>query len=505
MKPSPRLALTALTHVLALTCGWAIYQAAGSRRTEISTEVVATGRTKAAARPAPATKASREILATVLKAASENPMRAITSSYYEGVDGTVPQTPREILDRIGNVGIPADFAAAIEALMPPTTGYTRSEEDHAEAVALIFHWLLKDPRAFFEWTKTDSRKNGIAQEAIMKLGPELYRRLGAAGVLPLLAMTTDFKDQIRADLALSIAKNGDAAGVSEAKAVLGADSQDWKTFARYVGIHWPDDKLAALVKLAVECDEPIIAIGHKIYRDQGAYIAGLLADQSLPEDFRRRISENRFAREGLARDPKVPLETRLQNGGNFNQLLKNDVGRLLTEDRDWAFAFRQGAASAQEIMDIVAAGTPDLAKREPDALWMLVFRELAEENPADAMTLLKDLPEDERNNQALYVSRTHFNDVEPDKFLELLQQVPADTPEQWEGRLDAWNLRSFTNHGRLQDGYVEWVQALPPGLDREMGLYSLARVVNESNPKLAANLRSQVTNPDLQQRISKHR
>ncbi len=154
---------------------------------------------------------------------------------------------------------------------------------------------------------------------------------------------------------------------------------------------------------------------------------------------------------------------------------------------------------------LLKAGPRELCKAQPDALRMQVFRELAEENPAEAMTLLADLPEAERSERALYASRTHFNDVEPDKFLELMQQIPADTPAQWEGRLDTWNFRSFTNNGRLQDGYVEWVQSLPPSLDREMALYSLARAVNESNPQLAANLRSQVTDSALQQRISKHR
>ncbi len=504
MKPSSRLALAALTHALALAVGWAAYQASGFQQVEKSAAPAPSGPTKSADRPTADPKAGREILAGVLKSVTENPFKEAGDQYDGGARSTVPTTRQEIVDRIDSIEIPADFATAIEALMPAEGNWAQG--NYESFAALVFHWLSRDPKAYFEWIKGNPKRFSLAENVVIDIDPELYRRLGTAGVLPLLGKPGHLNSQMAADLARSISKAADAAGVVQAKAALGANPQIWQFFAMNVGSEWPNDKLADLVRLAVECDDPMIAIGHRLHhKDQGTYIASLLADESLPEDFRRRISENQFAREGLVRDLSLPLETRLQNGGNVRQLVNNDVDRLLGEDRDWSFAFRNGEATAQEIMDLVAAGTPELAKSEPDALRMHVFRELAEENPAAAMELLKDLPEDQRSNQALFAARTHFNDVEPQKFLELVQQIPADTPEQWEDRLDTWNLRGFTNHGRLQDGYVDWVQALPPGLDREMALYSLARVVNESNPKLAADLRNQVTDSALKQRISKHR
>lgn len=508
MRRPTGLALAALTHVLALASGWAIYQAGGSPPKEEPEARSANGRTKARERTAVAEldpKAGREILDAVLKGLKEDPFRGSRNAYDEGASNEIPQTPKEIVDRIDSIAIPSDFAEALNELLAkkPDDGPSSAEAYH-DLAALVYHWLAKDPAACFKWMNGDAAQQ-FSYNSIVDLGPELSKRLGAKGVIEIANHAGRMKGQMVGDLARVLAKTGNAAGVSEVKNAIGSDGQFWNFFSRSIGSAWPNDRLDDLVKLAVTCDEPQIAIGHRIHGDQGVYIAGLLADESLPEDFRRRISEDPFAREGLARDPKVPLEMRLQNGGNLGQVLRNDVTRLLTEQRDWAFAFRKGEASAQEILEMVSAGTPELAKKAPDELRDQVFRELAEENPAAAMTLLDNLPAEQRSEQALFISRSHFNDVEPDKFLELLQQIPTDTKAEWEGRLDTWNRRSFTNHERLQDGYVEWVQALPPGLDRDMACYSLARAVAGGNPELAAELRNEVSDPVLKQRIAKHR
>lgn len=508
MRRPAGLALAALTHVLALAGGWAIYQAGGSPPKEKPGAQAANGRTKARERTAVAEmdpKAGREILDAVLKGLQEDPLRNLPGPYDSGASHEIPQTPKEIVDRIDSIGIPSDFAKALnELLAQKGENGAVSAEVYRDLTALVFHWLATNPAACFAWMNADAA-NHYSYNNIMDLGPELSKRLGAKGVVEIANHAGRMKYQMVGDLARVLAKAGNTAGVSEVKSAIGGDTQSWIFFSRNIGSSWPNDRLDELVKLAVACDEPQIAIGHRLHGDQGVYIAGLLANESLPEEFRRRISEDPFARQGLARDPKVPLEVRLQNGGNLGQVLRNDVTRLLTEQRDWAFAFRKGEASAQEILEMVNAGTPELAKTAPDELRDQVFRELAEEKPAEAMTLLDGLPAEQRSEQALFISRSHFTDVEPDKFLELLQQIPTDTKAEWEGRLDTWNRRSFTNHERLQDGYIEWVQALPPGLDRDMACYSLARAVAGVNPELAASLRNEVFDPVLKQRIAKHR
>lgn len=498
VKPFSRLALAILTHVLALAGGWAIYQAKGSQPAGKPADKTAPVAIKAADRTATAeTKSGQTILAEILKPATATTNSSGYNSIDRGADANVPAITKELRDRIDSIAIPADIGAAIDALMA-------GGNSQIDILALGFHWLSTDPEAFIAWMKTNDKRTRSAEIIIMDITPELYRRSGVEEVLSLVGQVPHFNLQIGGDLAKSVAKSGDAVGIIKARDVLTGNVREY--FSRAVGSEWPNDKLADLIKLAVECDGPEMIVGHQIgSKNQGAFIAGILADESIPEDFRREIAKNQGTRDALAKDPTVPLDTRLQNGANLGQVVSNDVGLLLTRERDWTFAFRNGEASAEDIMNIISAGTPDLVRKDPGAVRNHLFNELSEENPTGAMKLLKDLPDDERYGQALYTARTYFQDVEPSKFLELMEQVPVDTPVRWEGRLDAWNLRSFTNNGRLQDGYVEWVQSLPPGLDRDMGLYSLARAINESNPQLAASLRSQVVDSDLKQRIAKHR
>jgi len=507
MRRPAGLALAALTHILAFAGGWAIYQAGGSQPREDTEAHISNGRTKARERTAMAEldpKAGREILDAVLKGSKEDPFRNLPGSYDSRASHEIPQTRKGIVDRIDSIEIPADFGLELnELLAQKDTDGNFSDEVYHDLAALVFHWLTKDPAACFTWMNADATHQ-FTLNSIVDLSPELSKRLGAKGVIEIANHAGRMKPQLLGNLALMLAKTGNATGVVEVKSAIGSDKRFWGIFSRNIGSFWPNDRLDELVKLAVACDEPQIAVGSRLHGDLGVYIAGLLADESLPEDFRRRISKDPVARQGLAHDPKVPLEVRLQNGGNLGQVIINDVTRLLAEQRDWAFAFRKGEASAQEILEMVNAGTPELAKTAPDELRSQVFRELAEENPAEAMILLDGLPAEQRSEQALFTSRSHFTDVEPDKFLELLQQIPTDTKAEWVGRLDTWNRHSFTNHERLQDGYVQWVQALPPGLDRDMACYSLARAVDGSNPELAASLRNEVSDPVLKQRIAKH-
>lgn len=513
MKPTPRLGLIALTHALAIAVGWAAYQASGFQGPCFSTTEPPAARTKSTDRTSKDTKttdrtpkdtkAAEEILAPIL-AFLENRRQA----YDQRTDDTIRQTSQDILDRIASIDIPTDFAKELEAVEAGP-----DEGKFVEMAALVFHWMNHDSKAFFDWLRADPKKRGVGLgvSLLFSLEPEIYRRSGVEGVLAQLVHAEGCKHQLSGDLGRSLAKSGDIAGILKARQLLIPDAhasnpEDWRRLVINIGQSWPADKTTALVRLAVEMDEPMLLTTHRRNIDgHGGYIAGLLADESLPEDFRKKISENPMARNSIIGDSSLPLDMRLANGGDLARIISGDVAKLLNSDRDWAFAFRNGQATAEEIMTVVAAGTPDLAKSQPDELRNFVFRELSEEDPAAAMVLLKDMPEDKRSEFALFVSRTHFNDVEPSKFLELLEQIPSDTPEQWDDRLDAWNLRGYKNNERLQEGYVEWVRALPPSLDREMALYSLARAVNAKNPGLAEDLRSQVSDPELKKRIASHR
>lgn len=507
MSGRSRIALTALTHGLALVAGWAVFAmgAGVAGRGDAGAAGAALPSAKASQRGGDGPAGSRsgvereadELLAKLLKKPED---RQVADP-----ERGPRQVSQELRDAIDSIAVPDDIGAALLAyveLMGSDKDLT--PEQMLEMHALGYHWMARDPAGFFAWAGNDEGRWQLVNAVVMQEGPELYRRLGAEAVLKAVMAGKQPHTQMLLDLADSAARSFDSAGIALGKKTLSREL--WQQFGPEVGRNWPPSREADLIKLAVENDMPILLVGHKAFTaDQGRFLAPLLADPSLPQGFKDFIQYHPLVRGAFARDAEVPLEQRLQFGGGTRVIAESDVARILDGEQDLAYAFRTGEMNADEVWAEVIAGSPEMAKEHSGALQNHLFRTLAEENPAEAMKLLKDMPAEQRDSYALFVARTNFHDVEPQKFLELLEQVPSDTPERWDGRLDAWNRRAFTNNERLEDGYVEWVQALQPGLDREMALYSLARAVAGPNPQLAQDLRAQVGDPELKRRIAEHR
>ncbi|MEK7951550.1 hypothetical protein [Luteolibacter soli] len=406
---------------------------------------------------------------------------------------------------------PADFAAALEEAMKGWSPDEAPETPRSQKlIALMYHWLVADPAALFQWAGDDpnrlkllrARATFAISNVLNDRGPtSLLKAIGSAGQLDNLVINLT---------ANAIAKAGDTSAFASLRERV--PPQQWVRVRELATGQWPLEKKAELLQVALEENDPfmLLAFGGKT-PEAAKWIVSLENDPSLPEKFRQSLAENPSLRESLAQDPALPLADRLQymsrldKDAAMDQLLRNDVSKLMSDPRDWNYSFRHGQATAEEIYQSVAAATPELAAASPDALRDLVFGSLAEEDPAHAMQLLKDLPPDVQYTVLLKTTRTYFTNVEPQRFLEALQLVPADTPERWEQRLDAWNIRSFTNSNTLNEDFLTWVRELPPGLDREMGLYSLARAVQLTDLKLAAQLRTEVTDPGLQKRIAENR
>jgi hypothetical protein len=234
-----------------------------------------------------------------------------------------------------------------------------------------------------------------------------------------------------------------------------------------------------------------------------------MGDESLDAEFREELLNsprwNDFVLNGIS----MPLDERLKLLGAedeargrdvFGQLAERDLMAILKGGRDWRHAFRHGDADAAEVLAAMAKELPELAARAPEALRNQLFIQLSEEDPERAMALLGGLPEDEKARIAIQAPRWYFGNIDPNHFLAALEKVPADTPELWDARLDAWNNKTPRNHARLDQEYVAWVRQLAPGVDREMALFSLANAVQGKDGALAAELRGELTDAALKQR-----
>ncbi|WP_367871773.1 hypothetical protein [Luteolibacter sp. Populi] len=487
------------THLLAAAAGWAVYQSLPAAPR--SNSPPGPPAVKSAARnDDPAGRAGR----LLQNARSPAPATDAKKAAFQ----------QDLAARIDSITVPADIAAALENL---ALTYEEDEYGHApksvEAAALLYHWLDRDPAALFAWI--DGREGNTSRMVTKNIPAALKEQLARHGPDPAIAMLPeaakyDLGGTVTRTLGDELGKNPDLALIARLKEASG--DKLWPDLAANLGRYWPLERSADFLKFAVAEDSIHLLFQYRPqdYENRSSRFAAWLADESLPAEFRDKLADSKHVKETLAGDRSLPLAERLAFGGlpdnasNRAELLQRDVDALMG-DRDWAFQVHHGHATAEEVLEAIRAAAPGLADAAPDALRDRVFSHLIETDPAAAMSLLDELPPEERHARALEAARGKFEGSDPAKFLDLLQLIPADTPERWQGRLDAWNLRSRSNNAEHGDDYAAWVQALPPGLDREMGLYSLARAVDRRDPDLAAGLRAQIADPTLKEKLPRPR
>ncbi|MDB6076554.1 MAG: hypothetical protein JWO82_301, partial [Akkermansiaceae bacterium] len=384
---------------------------------------------------------------------------------------------------------------------------------------LIYQWMAVDPGAFIQFAFSDPETEMVHQQMMDLIFTEAVRGMvadkGPLALLPALTAPPNRHHQpsdLPALLAESLTLTCDLSVIDSVREKV--DQGNWSRIVQSLARTWPQDKGSELLQFAIKENNPgVMSWRSRQMPGLGAALLAAMSDESVPQSFRDALKNGGQMNYLISSDPAVPLETRLRYGYGNNDP-KAESKRMCTQDVeaimsngpvDWSHLYKVGGATAEEILAAVGAGTPDIAATDPEGLRREVFQHLAEQSPVKAMELLADLPEDQRNSTALLAARTYFTDVDPSLFLTLLQQIPSDTPELREQRLDTWNMRASTNYLRLDDAFVDWIHALPPGLDREMALYSTARAAQAANKDLAARLRSEVTDPGLRQKIAENR
>jgi hypothetical protein len=436
-----------------------------------------------------------------------------------GMGADTPDFVEKGLELARSTRLPADPAAALTAELRK---WAKEGGDNLkgspEIFALIYQWMAADPGAFIQFAFSDPETAMLHQQMMDLIFPEAVRGMVAdKGPLSLLPALTAPRNRYNQPsnlpdlLAESLVKTCDQSVIDSVREKVNKDQ--WSEVVRSLARSWPDDKGSELLQFAIKENNPSVMFWRSPRMPGlGAALLAAMSDESVPQTFRDALKNGGQMNYVINSDPAVPLETRLQYSfgddpqAESKRMCMQDVEAVMSHGPvDWSHLYKVGAATAEEILAAVAAGTPDIAATDPEGLRREVFQHLAEQSPVKAMELLADLPEDKRNSTALMAARTYFTDVDPSLFLNLLQQIPSDTPELREERLDTWNMRANSNYGRLDDAFVEWVHALPAGIDREMALYSTARAAQATDKDLAAQLRSEVTDPGLLQKIAENR
>jgi len=417
----------------------------------------------------------------------------------------------ECLRLVDTMEVPADIRAAMDAAaLEWSAANPDGTNSSPQIVALFYHWLLRDAKAAYEWSGWDATTPQFKTHQHHGLMALIYclEREGPEPVADALHAKSEFTVLASFKIAEAMGKRHDLEEISRLKE--GMPPGDWERLRGIMARAWPEENREDLLTASLGEGDPGMLTNFATRAKSAEaqrWLLQLASDESLPEEFRKRLGASAALTESVLSNTDIPIGERLarqpgeDEAARLSSLASRDVKTALNEGQDWRHAFLHGEASATEVLQAVSKDLPEWNARSAAELRNQLYVELVEEDPGRAMELLADMPPAERAAVAIQGPLRGFRDVNPERFFEALELIPSDTPELWNSRLEAWQRRAMEDQQRYSDDYVQWVRDLPPGVDREMGLFSLAKAVAEKQPALAEDLRSGIQDPGLRKRL----
>ncbi len=374
-----------------------------------------------------------------------------------------------------------------------------------EVQSRLIHWMRQDPAAALAYIHKNPARG-------MELMSTVYAGLQDMGAEKAINLWKTGGQAVqggnRQAFGSFIGSQGNAAYLEDLRQSLPADQ--WKQLQKHIGESWPLEKADALLAYAVSGGSPDVLSSLALANGKkGAdWLMEQLASGKLDPATGEAIRKSNDYRNLLENNPHLPFEERLAvMPGQDKELLAlqlggRDVVRALNDgDKDWRFAFRNGKVTYDEVYDAVAATMPELAAASPDSISLQLLKELAEENGGAALEALAHTPEPDKWALALKPTQWNFHNVNPQEFYDYLQHIPNTDPAHNQARLESWVWHSKGNLELYSRDYVDWVKALPEGVDREMAAVGILRSVGQENTELRAEVDALVMDPALRGKI----
>jgi hypothetical protein len=388
--------------------------------------------------------------------------------------------------------------------------------DPNEITSRLIHWMQQDPDAAIAYLGgiTDSR---VRKHVTYFLGQAAMAITTEAGLVEAAkwfngnSQDSQFNSQLRSQVARELGANGDldeiAAFNSEVK---GTGKMD----ARSLAASWPIEKANDFLVIAQQDPSPDVLsdFATKHGQEGATWFEDLLASGTLPPEKQEAIVTSKAYGDFMLRSPSVDLDKRLEVLASLNpqrspeqllfQIGARDISASLRDGPDYLFAFRNGTMTAEEVVSAVSATIPQLAAKSPETIKAYLFSELAEENGPKALSLVGDLPDEQKWQAAMKPVTSMFHGVNPQQFYDYLQHVPVDaSPQSIDQRIKAWTNLGRENQTRLGDTYLNWVRELPEGPDKDMAALSIVESANLKDQKLADEFAATIKDDRIRQRI----
>ncbi|WAC18797.1 hypothetical protein OVA24_16325 [Luteolibacter sp. SL250] len=325
------------------------------------------------------------------------------------------------------------------------------------------HWLRKDPAAAIAFLSDPAnvKGNGILGQLMVRVAiAALTLERGWRDVLPHFPVKGDPSIMISV---LLVDLQRETKGVPFSGPAGQAAMEDFSRLAVDAG--------------ATEALDVLIILGP----DGVRWLDRKVASGGLPLRMLEKLEHETDYLMALRNTPGVPLERRLWMGDQpderseverITELADGDVVRLLEEGRDWHYALLHGGVTADEILEHVRKGTPELAEKHAEELQMVLFARLMPVAPQEAMRLLEHLPEEQRWKVALEKGKTPIND--PVALLSFMRSIPDSAAEGLLEQRSQWWAVSMEYHGAYSpDEVVSWLEELPAGRERDLAAFQL--------------------------------
>ncbi|WP_035605650.1 hypothetical protein [Haloferula sp. BvORR071] len=424
-------------------------------------------------------------------------------------------------------------AAAIEAIRAYSAmkrgeapNGEEAERQLTELAVRVLHWLrqAKDPAEIIKFLATDevaremdllpslcytAIKDAAAEQGITKSWPWLWKNPSTREPFGRVAM-----EEMKAGggfaliLQLEAAMKGDPLFSSQRRFVAIDPSGKREQYYLQVGTATPFRDRQALFDFAISPDQQEVRsdLLRGFARSSEEAAQWLLEREGLdPEmaDFARK-RQNFLASSNTSLDYDRRIEALQQSSDQegkdhqtlLNEMVQRDLLKILTEDRDWRYEFRNGVSSLDDVTAAIRSAMPEVPPEAEEALLVSLYRQLVEEDAKKALPLLDSLPEDRRRDALFNSTWQSMVNIDPDDYLSFFSSLPEPvTAEEKDYRTKGWNWKARGFLMRYGDDYVEWVKQMPPGIDKETAMNSLIWATREQNPAEARKLSDQLYPP----------
>ena len=274
---------------------------------------------------------------------------------------------------------------------------------------------------------------------------------------------------------------------------------DWfkdDQYIDWIGQEWPFEERDAFISLLPDENKAQAILNTaRLHAESGSldWVLSLLNDETIPETVKESLKKRSWDMFNVISGSDRSIAERatlLNEFGHFDgmsvpatraQIVFQDLRSFLAEG-DVLYAVRHGQMTGQDVYEDVMGANPRMAAQAKQVRSQ-VFRFVAENNIEEALTLYDD--PNTQDVQRSHAAHWWFSNANPNQFYELVANLDPGNPNVSRGLNEGWSRQATQNLNRFGDTYLQWVNELPAGPNRDLALEKIAENGRKEFPAIA--------------------